>query len=241
MSSAARLELTPKGKLRAGINLGNTVLARRSVDGVLSGIAVDLATELARRLGADLDPIIYDAAGPMADGARAGAWDVAFLAADPARAGEIAFTAPYLAIDSTYLVPDGSALKSVADVDQDGIRIALSEKSAYDLYLTRNIRRARLVRAAGPPASADLFFRDNLDALAGIRPMLLDVARAHPGTRVLDDAFTAVQQAIGAPAGRKSAVAYLDEFVADIQSSGLLKTLVEKHAITGVTVVARNM
>jgi polar amino acid transport system substrate-binding protein len=236
MSSAARSELTPTGKLRAGINFGNAVLAKKRGDGVPAGIAVDLARELERRLSVPVELITYDAAGRMADGAKAGAWDVAFLAADPDRADEITFTAPYLEIDTTYLVPPGSPLRTLADIDSDGVRIAVSAKSAYDLFLTRNLKRAQLVRAPGPQASVELFFSEKLDALAGIRPILVELALKEPGTRVLDGRFTAVQQAVGIPRGRAAAAQYLREFVEDIKASGFVAKTVEKNGILGVSV-----
>lgn len=220
--------MLPIEKLRVGINFGNTVLVNRKPDGTPHGIAVDLANELARRLNVSLEFTTYDSAGRMAEGAKAGAWDVAFLAADPARAQEIVFSEPYFEIDSTYLVRDDSPLHSIDDVDRDGIRIALSEKSAYDLFLTRNIQHATLIRASSPGASVEVFFRENLDALAGIRPMLDDVARNHPGTRVLEGRFAAVQQAIGTPKGNSELAEYLSGFVQDIKRSGFLLTRTEE-------------
>jgi polar amino acid transport system substrate-binding protein len=159
---------------------------------------------------------------------------VAFLATDPARAGEILFTPPYLEIDSTYLVTTDSLFQTPADIDSDGVRIATSDKSAYDLFLTRNLKHAQLVRAAGPSASVELFFTAKLDALAGIRPMLLDVMRDHPSTRVLDGQFSTVQQAIGTPRGREAAAQYLHEFIADIKASGLVTQLIARNGVLGV-------
>jgi polar amino acid transport system substrate-binding protein len=239
MSFGAR-ELTPTGKMRIGINFGNTVLANRHPDGSPRGIALDLANELGLRVGVPIEIIIYDAAGRMADGAKAGAWDVAFLAADPDRANEIAFTAPYLEIDTTYLVPAQSLLRTPAEVDRDGVRIAVSAKSAYDLFLTRNIKRAQLVRAPGPAASVELFLREKLDALAGIRPMLVDIAEQQPGTRVLEGSFMTVQQAIGTPRGRDAAAQYLEEFVGNIIASGLVASTIQKNGILGVSVASRS-
>ena len=218
--------MLPIEKLRVGINFGNTVLVNRRPDGTPYGIAVDLANELARRLNVPLEFTTYESAGRMAEGAKAGAWDVAFLAADPVRAQEIVFTEPYFEIDSTYLVRDDSPIHSIAEVDRDGARIALSEKSAYDLFLTRNIQHATLIRAASPGASVDVFFKEKLDALAGIRPMLDDVARIHPGTRVLEGRFAAVQQAIGTPRGHDTMAAYLRTFVEEIKNSGFVAKVV---------------
>ena len=160
-------ELAPTGRLHVGVNFGNAVLATRDAAGDPSGIAVDLAGELARRVSLPLDLVTYEAAGKMA--AQAGVWDVAFLAADPDRAEQISFTKPYLEIESTYLVQDSSPLQTVSDVDRPEVRVAISEKSAYDLFLTRNLKHARLVRAPGPGPSVELFFEQGLDALAGIQ------------------------------------------------------------------------
>jgi polar amino acid transport system substrate-binding protein len=224
------------GKLRVGINFGNAVLANKDVNGGPGGIAVDLAKELARRLSVPIEFITYESAGQMAAGAQAGAWDVAFLATDPDRADRITFTAPYLEIDTTYLVQAASPLRTAADVDRAGIRVAVSDKSAYDLFLTRNLKRARLVRAPGPTPSAELFFMDKLDALAGIRPMLVQIARNQPGTRVLEGRFSVVQQAVGTPQGRDAAANYLREFVEEMKSSGFLAKTIQKNGILGVSI-----
>jgi polar amino acid transport system substrate-binding protein len=183
-----------------------------------------------------MEIVSYSTAGQMADGAKAGAWDVAFLGADPDRAEEIAFTAAYLEIDTTYLVPAGSPLRTLADVDREGVRVAVSDKSAYDLFLTRNLKRAQLVRAPGVDASVDLFFAEKLDALAGLKPLLVEVAAKQPGARVLDGRFTLVQQAVGAPQGRVAAAKYLREFVEDIKASGFVAKTIEKNGIRGVSV-----
>lgn len=239
MSSAARSELAPMGKLRVGINFGNALLTKKDSSGAQGGIAVDLARELARRAGVPLEIVAYDSAGKMAEGAKAAAWDAAFLAADPDRANEIAFTAPYLEIDTTYLVPAGSSIRSLADVDRAGVRIAVSDKSAYDLFLTRTLKRAQLVRAPSVPASVDLFFTAKLDALAGLKPLLVEAAGRQPGARVLDGRFTVVGQAVGTPKGRDAAARYLREFVEDIKASGFVAKTIEKNGIRGVSVAPR--
>jgi polar amino acid transport system substrate-binding protein len=236
MTPAARSELTPTGRLRVGINFGNALLTRKDVNGTPGGIAVDLAQELARRVGAAMEIVSYDSAGRMADGAKSGAWDVAFLATDPERAEEISFAAPYLEIDTTYLVPADSRLRTITDVDSEGVRIAVSEKSAYDLILTRELKRAQLVRVPGVDPSVNLFFSQKLDALAGLRPFLVDVAGKYPGTRVLEGRITTVQQAVGTPRGRDAAAQFLREFVTDIKRSGLVAQTIEKNSIRGVSV-----
>jgi polar amino acid transport system substrate-binding protein len=239
VSSTARAELAPTGKLRVGVNFGNVLLASKDPgSGAPRGIVVDLARELGRRLGVEVEFIAYDSAGRMADGAKAGAWDVAFLATDPGRAGEISFTDAYLEVEATYLVPAGSPLRTIADVDREGVRIAVSEKSAYDLFLSRELRRARLVRRPGVEPSTELFIKDKLEALAGLRPVLVTVADKLPGSRVLDGRFTAVQQAVGTPRGRNAAAEYLRAFVEDAKASGIVAAAIERHGIRGVTVAA---
>ena len=220
--------------MRIGINIGNALLARRdSATGTLHGIAVDLARELGRRLSVPVSLVAYESAGRMADDAKADAWDVAFLAADAARATDISFTAPYLEIDATYLVPAASACKHVDDVDRAGTRIAVSDKSAYDLALKRTIQHAEIVPAANVDTSVDLFFARRLEALAGLRPLLVDVAQKRQGCRVLDGRFTAILQAIGTPSGRDTAP--LEAFVRDAKASGLVERLIEQNHIRGVT------
>jgi polar amino acid transport system substrate-binding protein len=234
--------LAPTGRLlRVGINFGNPLLANRNAAGDPHGIAVDLGQELARRIAVPMEIVSYENAARLADGAKSGSWDVAFLATDPDRAAEIAFTAPYLEIETTCLVPANSTLRTVADVDCEGIRIAVSEKSAYDLFLTREVKRAQLVRAPGIKASVDLFFAQKLDALAGLKPLLIELAEKHTGTRVLGGRFTAVQQAVGAPRGRNAAAEYLAKFVEDIRTSGLVKRLIEKNGIRGVSVASTHV
>jgi polar amino acid transport system substrate-binding protein len=222
--------------VRVGINLGNALLAGRApATGALHGIAVDLACELGERLGASIDLVPFQTAAQMADAATADAWDVAFLAADPARAGDISFTAPYLEIEATYLVPPGSAIGAIEAVDRPGVRIAVADKSAYDLALRRSVTRAAIVPADGVNASVHLFFAERLEVLAGLRPLLVNVAAAHAGCRVLDGRFTAVLQAIGTPKGRE--VAGLEAFVQYARTSGLVSRLIDKHQVEGVTAV----
>lgn len=235
MSSSLRAELAPSGRLRVGLNYGNALVAK-DANGALGGIAGRLAQELSRRVGVPMDVVPFESAGRMADAVKAGAWDVAFLGADPDRAGDIAFTAPYLEIDTTYFVPAGSPIRTLDDVDRDGVRIAVSAKSAYDLFLSRELKRAQLVRAPSPDASIDLFFDQRLDALASLRPLLVDLAEKHPGSRVLDGRFTVVQQAVGAPRGRAAAAQFLREFIEDAKASGLVAGAVASSGIRGVSV-----
>lgn len=234
-----RSQLAPTGRLRVGINLGNFLLtAKDPATGEFRGVAVDLGRELGRRIGVPVDIIGYPAPGVLADAAKSGVWDVGFLAAEPQRANEIDFTAAYVEIEATYLVPPGSPLKTIADVDREGVRIAISAKSAYDLYLTRTLKHAQLVREQGADGAFKRFVADKLEALAGLKPRLVTDHDNLPGSRILDGRFTAVQQAIGTPKGRPAGARYLHEFVADIKASGLVAQAIEKNHVRGLTVAA---
>lgn len=231
-------ELTPTGKLRVGVNLGNFLLVQRNADGSIRGIVPDLAQELARRLGVAAELRKYEKVGEVAEGAKKGEWDVAFIGAEPQRAAEIDFTAPYVEIEATYMVPAGSAVQSMDDVDRKGVRIAVSDRSAYHLWLSRNIRNATLMTADGIEASYRLFVKDKLEVLAGLKPRLMEDVAKLPGARILDGRFTAVQQAIGTPKGRPEGAAYLRQFAEDIKASGLVAQLIERHGIRGLSVAA---
>jgi polar amino acid transport system substrate-binding protein len=215
--------LAPGGKLRAAINLGNPVLAQRdAAGGPTRGISVDISRELARRLGLDVDLVVFDAAGRVADAAKTGAWDIAFLAIDPDRATEIAFTPPYVVIEGTYLVPATSRLRTIEDVDQVGVRVAVGAKSAYDLYLTRALKRAEIVRAPTSPSVIDLFLRENLEVAAGVKQQLIVFAASRPELRVMEGRFMAIEQAVGTPKNREAALPYLRAFVEDLKRSGFV-------------------
>lgn len=232
-SLAVRNELAPSGTLRVGINYGNFLLVNPDHE---SGIAVDLGRELGRRLGVPVELVTFPAAGKLADAAKADAWDVAFLGAEPQRANEIAFTAAYLEIPATYLVPAGSPIRRIAEVDGEGVRIAVASRSAYDLYLSRSLKQAKLVRAEGIDGSYELFVAQNLEVLSGLKPRLVADAEKLPGSRVLDGQFTAVQQAIGTPKRRAAGASYLREFVEDVKTSGLVAQAIARHGVRGVTV-----
>ena len=231
-------DLTPTGKLRVGVNLGNFLLVQRSADGSIRGIVPDLAQELARWLGVAAELRQYEKVGDVADGAKKGEWDVAFIGAEPQRAAEIDFTAPYVEIEATYLVPAGSPIKSIAGVDRKGVRIAVAGRSAYDLWLSRNIKSAELVRGDNIEHSYQLFVKDRLEVLAGLKPRLMEDLAKLPGARILEGRFTAVQQAIGTPKGRPEGAAYLRKFAEDVKASGLVAQLIERHRIRGLSVAA---
>lgn len=239
VSSAVLSELAPTGKLRVGINLSNVLLTKTDpVTGEHGGVAVDLGRELARQLGVALELVAYPNPGALADAANRNAWDVGFLAAEPQRAKEIDFTAAYVEIEATYLVPPGSALKCIADVDSEGIRIAVATKTAYELYLTRSLKHATLVHEKGADNAFKRYTAEKLDALAGLRPRLTVDQEKQPGSRILEGGFTAVQQAAGTPMGRSAGAQYLREFVEKAKRSGLVAKTIEAHAVRGLTIAA---
>jgi len=213
-------DLAPTGTLRAGINLGNMVLAQKDEKtGEPKGITVDLAHELGRRLGVPVELVRFDAAGKTFEGLKAGALDIVFLAIEPVRAAEVAFTAPYVIIEGVYLVPKDSALKTVGDVDRAGVRVGVNKGSAYDLFLTRTLKAAQLVRGE---SGIDLFVNDKLDAAAGVKQPLVEYAKTNPAVRVMDGRFMEIQQAMGTPVGRDAGAKYLRRFVEEMKAGGFV-------------------
>lgn len=224
-------DLAPTGKLRAAINLGNGVLAQPdAATGKPKGITPDLAMELGRRLGVPVELVVYQAAGKVFDAVKDGAWDVSFVAIEPVRAAEIEFSAPYVIIEGTYMVRTDSPLKAITDVDRSGVRIAVGVGSAYDLYLTRTLKSATLVRApvGGGRAMIEMFVNDKLEAAAGVKQPLLAYASDHPEMRVMDGHFMEIQQAMGTPKGRLAGAAYLRAFVEEMKASGFVTDAIKR-------------
>src|SRR5499426_3545432 len=237
ITPAVRSELAPSGTLRVGLNHGNFLLVTPGSSATdPRGVAPDLARELARRLGVPIEFSKYETAGALGDAVRTGAWDVAFLGAEPQRATEIAFTAAYLEIPATYLVPAGSPIRTIADVDREGVRIAVAEKSAYELWLSRNIKHAKLVLTKGIDASYNAFVNDKLEVLSGLRPRLLSDVQKLPGARMLDGQFTAVQQAIGTPKALASCSVILRTYGEDVKASGFVGEAITRNNSRGVSV-----
>jgi polar amino acid transport system substrate-binding protein len=236
-TSAARAELAPTGTLRVALNMSNVLLtATDPVTGEPCGLAADLGRELGTRLGVPVALLPYPNPGALADAAPNGVWDVGFIGAEPQRAQAIDFTAAYVEIEATYLVPPGSPLQAIAEVDRPGIRIAVPDRSAFELYLTRSLQHAQLVRVHGADNAFQHFVTDRLDALAGLRPRLVTDQDKLPGSRLLAGNFTAVQQAAGTPKGRPVGVQYLRDFIEDIKATGLVAQTIEKHHVRGLTV-----
>ncbi len=236
----AKAELAPTGVLRAAINLSNFLLVTgRAANGDPEGVAPDMAGEIAKRLGVPVKYVTFKSPGELADAAETDVWDIGLIGAEPKRAEKITFTPAYVEIEATYLVPAGSPLKTLADVDRAGVRISVSARSAYDLWLDRNIKQAELVRASGIDASYQQFVEKKLDALAGLKPRLLSDVEKLPGARILDGKFTAVQQAIGTARKNAAGAAFLRDFVEEAKGSGLVARLIERHKVRGLSVAPR--
>jgi len=237
---AARNDLAPTGTLRAGINYGNFILATKdAATGEPRGVAIDLTRELAQRLGVPVELIAYTSVAAMVDAAKTGAWSIAFLGIDPAREGAIGFSAAYLEIEATYLVPGGSSLRALADVDREGVRVAAPARANYELFLSRNLKRAQLVRAATAQEAFDLLATGKADALAGLTQALIGLVDKLPGARMLDGQFMKVPQAVGVPRGRDAGLAYLRGFVEGAKTSGLVARAIDRIGARGVSVAPR--
>ncbi len=241
---SVRTVLAPNGVLRAGINLSNFLLvSSRGPNGEPQGVAPDMAHALGERLEVQVELVPYPNPGVLADAVDGDEFDVCFIGAEKKRAETIAFTAPYVEIHATYLVPPGSTLTTIDEVDTGGKKIAVSARSAYDLWLTSNLKHAALVRTEDPglDLSLELYRSGNFDALAGLRPWLTTKALdTFPGSRVLNGHFTTVQQAIGSPRARGDGGAslFLERFVEESKASGLVQSLLEKHGVVGKLSVA---
>ncbi len=230
-------QLAPTGRLRATINLGNPVLAQRDpVTGEPRGVSVDLARELGRRLGVPVDLVTFETAGKALAALQSGACDIGFLAIDPVRAADLAFTSPYVLIEGTYMVPRTSSLRNVEDVDQDGVRIAAGKNAAYDLYLSRTLRHAKLVYAPTSHAALELFLSEGLEAAAGVRQPLLAFAQAHSELRVMDGRFMAIEQAIATARHRVEAAEHLQAFIEEMKASGFVTTSLSRSGQGDATV-----
>ena len=232
-------ELAPSGKLRAAINFGNSVLVQKDpATGEPRGVSPALARELARRLGVPVAYVAFDAAGKVFDALQSGVWDIAFLAIDPARAAGIDFTAPYVVIEGTYAVPLNSPLRAIADFDRDGVRIAVGRASAYELYLSRTLKHATLIRESSGADAFDLFLKDKPEAVAGVKQSLVAFAKTRTDMRVIPGRFMQIEQAMGTPKGRAAGVRYLREFVEEMKASGFVADALAKSGQTDAVVAA---
>lgn len=231
-----RSELAPSGKLRAAINLGNPVLASRGAGGEPQGVSVDLARELARRLGIPVELVPFDSAGKTVEAGKAGLWDIAFVALDPARAAEIAQSPPYVIIEGAYLVREGSPLRSNAEVDRPGNRIVVGRGSAYDLFLTRHVKQARLERVPTSGEVVSAFMQRGLEVAAGVKQQLEMDAKKTPGVRLLPGRFMVINQAMASQRGKEAGARFVRDFIEDAKASGFVARSLERHGIQGASV-----
>ena len=230
---AAR-ELAPKGVLRAGVNLSNPLLVTgRTEAGDPVGVSPDMARTVAERIGVPVEYVTFPSPGALADAVSEDRWDIGLIAHEPKRAETVTFSPAYAEIEATYLVRADSPAHAHADLDRPGVRVAVSARSAYDLYLGRTLQHAELVRAEGLAGALALFAAGGPDALAGLRPALLDDARTIPGARVLEGSFTSVRQAIGVRPQQKAAAAFLAALVQELRADGTVQRFIDRHGMTG--------
>jgi polar amino acid transport system substrate-binding protein len=236
--TAARAELAPHGVLRAAINFGNTVLARRGATLAESGgVSVAIARELARRLDVPLELVAFDGAGAVVAVAKDDVFDVAFMAIDPLRAADLGFTAPYVLIEGGYMVLKTSPLKSVDDVDRPGTRVTVGDRSAYDLYLSRTLKHAEIVRAATSVDAIELFLREHIDVAAGVKASLIDFAATNSAVRLLDGRFMVIEQAMVTVHGR-NAVRTIRALIEELKSSGFVARELKESGQADQAIVA---
>jgi polar amino acid transport system substrate-binding protein len=234
---AAVEDLAPTGKLRAVINLGNPILAfKDEATNQVNGVSVDMARELARRLGVEAELVVVTSAGQAVDALATGRVDVGFFAIDSARAATTAYTAPYVQIEGAYLVRDDSSLRVNEEVDREGTRVAVGNRSAYDLYLTRELKKATIERAPTSPEVVDYFIARRLDVAAGVKQQLERDAKRLGGLRLLPGRFMVINQAMGMTKGKHAGATYLVAFVEEMKASGFVAEALERHRVEGVTV-----
>lgn len=232
-----RQALAPGGTLRVGLYLGNPVSAvRDSASGELKGLGIDLGKELAQRLGVAFEPVVHPSIAALLKTAKSGQWDVSFIGDSPERAKEMDFTAPLLEVEFGYLVPGGSSISALADVDQPGIRIAVQEKGVVDVAASRALKRATLIRVANLGAGLELLKSGKADALTAVKPSLFETSNQLPGSRILDGRSGSTPLAMAVPKGRDRGMTYARRFVEDVKSEGLVQAAIERAGIRGAVV-----
>jgi len=235
-TSAAAKELGATGKLRAAINYGNPILASKGADGQPQGVSVDLAREAARRLDLPIELVTFTSAGNTVEAIKRREVDLAFVAIDPVRAADMEYTAPYVIIEGAYLVRNDSSLQRNEDVDRPGTRVVVGRGSAYDLYLTRNLKSATLVRSPTSPAVVDMFLAEKMEVAAGVKQQLQMDGQRVGGVRLLPGRFMVIEQAMGVPKGRLAAQAWLSDFIEEMKASGFVADGLKRHGIQGAAV-----
>ena len=237
----ARQALAPTGKLRVALQSGNPLnVTRDSPSGEMKGLAFDLARELARRIGVPLEPVLYPSIGALLDGGRAGAWDVAHFGFSPERAKEFDFAPIHVEVEFGYLVAGGSSISALADVDRPGVRVAVQEKSGPDVFFTRTLKNAVLVRAPSNPGALEALKSGRADVMGSIKPILFDMSDGWPGSRVLDGRPGIDPHAMAMQKGRGAGAAYLRQFLEEAKSDGRVKAAIERAGLRGVVVAKPN-
>jgi polar amino acid transport system substrate-binding protein len=234
--AGALAEIGASGELRAAINYGNPVLASRDANGDPRGVSVDLAREAGRRLGVPVELVTFSSAGSVVEAIKTGKVDLAFVAIDPVRAADMEYTAPYVIIEGAYLVRDGSPVTRNDEVDRPGMRVAVGKGSAYDLFLTRELKSATLARAPTSPEVVDFFLTNNLDVAAGVKQQLEADAKRVGRVRLLPSRFMVIEQAMAVPKGRVATQAWLSGFVEEMKASGFVATSLQRHGVEGAAV-----
>ena len=239
MNSVVISQLAPTGVLRAGINMSNFLLVTdKGPSGEPIGVSPDIAHELAMRLGVDVQLITYPGPGELADGIATDSWDIGNIAAEAERAKTIQFSHPYCEIQATYLLPKGTDIQSITEVDSPGNRVVVKQRSAYDLWLTENIKYANLVRTDSVDSAYELFVSEGLEVLAGLRPKLIEQQAQLAGSTLLEESFTAVQQSIGCAHGKPEALQFLNQQISQWKANGFIESLIDKHGVGGKLSVA---
>ena len=240
MNKTTKDELSSNGILRAAINMSNFLLVTdKTKDGTPIGVSPDMAQELADKLNLQLKLIPYTTPGEIADDAENDKWDICNIGAEPQRAEKINFSAAYAEIQATYIVQSNSKINNILDVDKIGNKICVASRTAYGLWLERNIHNAELIQVEGVDSSFDIFLNENLDALAGLRPALIDDVKKISGAKILEGQFMSVQQAIGTSIQNIHSSIYIAEFVEEMKKSGFVQKLIDKHNVNGRLSVAK--
>jgi len=230
-------DLAPTGKLRAAINFGNPVLAGRDpATGEPRGVSADLSRELAARLGVPVEFVTYQAAGRVVEGLKTRAWDVAYVAIDPIRSADMYQSPPYVVIEGSYLVAAGSPIRSNAEIDREGVRVVVGQGSAYDLFLSRELKQAKIVRVATSALVVDTLLAQKIEAAAGVRQQLEADAKRVSGVRLLEGRFMVINQAMGVPKGRDAGARYVRDFIEEMKASGFVAQALSRHGIEGAAV-----
>jgi polar amino acid transport system substrate-binding protein len=236
----ARQALAPTGKLRVGLYLGNPLsVVRDTASGEMRGIGFDLGKELARRMGVPFEPVVYPSVGALVDSGKSGGWDIASIAYSPARAKEMDFAAPHVEVELGYLVPGGSSISAMADVDKPGIRVAMQEKGLADALLSPALKNAVVVRASSIAGTLEIVKSGRADVFAGNKPSLFELLNQLPGFRILNGRFATDPVAMALPKGRDLGMPFVRKFVQDAKSEGLVEAAIERAGIRGAVVAPR--